>query len=204
MRVQSGNSMAEPIEIYVPEVVGGEALAFVDRVDWNALQHAFASPEHIAGTRRRGISLDDHPERALATLGAPDEDAFRMAIAALYQSLCHQGGTVYEATPHAVPFLAAFVAGPEVPPARVRAAGELVACMGMASCHVSERGTSAGAYGPGVGPRTRAALRASRGHLAAAQERHRSLRKVVGLLERVLANEPPDPDAVKRLDAYFA
>jgi hypothetical protein len=196
--------MAEPTGIYVPDAVGVEALAFVDRVGWDGLQHAFASPEHIAGTRPRGMSLDYHPERALAELGASDEGAFSMAIAALYQSLCHQGGTIYEATPHAVPFLAAFVAGPKTPPARARVAGELVACMGMASCYVSERGTSLGAYGQGVGPRTREALRASRAHLVAAQEEHRSLRKVLGLLECVLAQEPPDLAAVKRLDAYFA
>lgn len=190
--------------IYLPTVVGREALTLVDRVDWAALQHAFASPEHIAGTRPRGTSLDYHPNRALEKLAAADDEAFQMAVAALYQSLCHQAGTIYEATPHSVPFLAAFIAGPDTPPARAREVGELVACMGMASCFVSERGTSLGAYGPGVGLRTREALRASRAHLAAAHARHRELRKVFDLLDRVLADEPPNPAAAKRLDAYFS
>ena len=196
--------MTEPDEVFVPAVVGREALDLVGLVEWDSLQHAYADPEHIAGTKQRGTSLCNHPKRALEKLGAADKEAFAMAVNALYDSLCHQGGTIFEATSYAVPFLAAFLAGPDISSARAKAVGDLVACIGMVSCFVSDRGHHLGAFGPGVGLRTREALRSSRVHLTAAQARHRSLRKIFAMLEQILAHEPPDPAAASRLEKHFS
>ncbi|WP_111181703.1 hypothetical protein [Nonomuraea aridisoli] len=69
-------------------------------LDWAALEHAYGSAEDVPQTLRDAVGED--PERAAE------------AIEHLFSSIYHQG-TLYPATPHAVPLLAELVADPGTP-----------------------------------------------------------------------------------------
>ncbi|MFI7616345.1 hypothetical protein ACIBP6_34490 [Nonomuraea terrae] len=69
-------------------------------LDWAALKHAYGSAGDIPQALRDAVGED--PERAAE------------AIEHLFSSIYHQG-TLYPATPHAVPYLAGFAAGPGTP-----------------------------------------------------------------------------------------
>ncbi|MEW6279301.1 MAG: hypothetical protein AB1758_11800, partial [Candidatus Eremiobacterota bacterium] len=69
-------------------------------VDWAGLTHAYGSAADTPGH--------------LAALASPDPDVRAHALNELCGSIYHQG-TVYQATPHAVPILAALLANPETP-----------------------------------------------------------------------------------------
>ncbi|CAL9641744.1 hypothetical protein SUDANB176_06366 [Streptomyces sp. enrichment culture] len=81
----------------------GGLLAGLDEVDWAGLEHAYGSAADVPG-RLRDLCGDDETARGKALSG-------------LFTSIFHQGSR-YEASPHAVPFLARIaVAGPR--PVRV-------------------------------------------------------------------------------------
>ncbi|SPT52178.1 HEAT repeat domain-containing protein [Actinomadura madurae] len=77
----------------------GGPLAGLDEVDWAALEHAYGSAEDVPDQLR-----------ALASESAGERDKARHE---LYGNIFHQGSR-YEATAHAVPFLAALAADPRV------------------------------------------------------------------------------------------
>src|SRR5262245_16236241 len=99
--------------LYLPSSVGRAVFNELDRVPWARLAHAY-------GTGKSGPELCDDVVATLRQLGASDVDAFDEAVCALFSNLCHQG-TIYKATAFAVPFLAAFAAGTDLPPDRVLA-----------------------------------------------------------------------------------
>ncbi|MFF5258969.1 HEAT repeat domain-containing protein [Actinomadura viridis] len=77
----------------------GDPLAGLDDVDWASLQHAYGPAEDVPDLLR-----------ALASESASERDK---AMHELYGNIFHQGSR-YEATAHAVPFLAALAADPRV------------------------------------------------------------------------------------------
>lgn len=81
------------VDFYVPRSIGVAALAELDEVDWRHLGHAY--------------SQGDVPG-ALRLLGK--EETLLLALESLFGLICHQGGTIYEASPHAFPFIAAWAA----------------------------------------------------------------------------------------------
>jgi len=81
-------------------VCGVHVLDGLDRVDWRRLRHAFGTAEDVPALIR---SL---------TSQSPDER--QAALSELHGNIWHQG-TVYEATPHAVPFLIELAASVETP-----------------------------------------------------------------------------------------
>jgi hypothetical protein len=74
-------------------------LGRLDEIRWADLAHAYG----LAG---------DVPD-AIRALASPDAVERRRALEQLWGSLCHQG-TIYTATPYAVPFLLELLAAPEV------------------------------------------------------------------------------------------
>ncbi|NUT51592.1 MAG: hypothetical protein HOV94_30500, partial [Saccharothrix sp.] len=72
----------------------------IDDVDWASLHHAYGSAEDVPRTLRDAVGA--HGGRAAA------------AIEHLFGSIHHQG-TLYSATPRAVPFLARLAADPGTP-----------------------------------------------------------------------------------------
>jgi hypothetical protein len=72
----------------------------LNRVAWGSLRHAYGSAEDVP-----------HLIHALAS---PSPDERRAAFEKLYTNLWHQG-TIYEATPHAVPFLIELAASNATP-----------------------------------------------------------------------------------------
>ncbi|MCL3999162.1 hypothetical protein M4438_37715, partial [Streptomyces lavenduligriseus] len=75
-----------------------DLLAGLDDVDWAALSHAYGSAEDVPGRIR--------------ALCGTDDQARQKALQNLFNSIFHQGSR-YEASAHAVPFLARIaVAGP--------------------------------------------------------------------------------------------
>jgi len=69
-------------------------------VDWSQFQHAYGPAEDI-------------PSLILG-LSSSDPEEWVGAISGLYDTLCHQQCTVYEATPHAIPFLVELLMCPDV------------------------------------------------------------------------------------------
>ena len=72
----------------------------LDKVDWSSLRHAYGTAEDVPGLIRG--------------LTSPSPDERRAAIYELYGNLWHQG-TIYEATPRAVPFLIELAASEKTP-----------------------------------------------------------------------------------------
>ncbi len=62
----------------------------LETIAWSELKHAYGKAGDVPGMIR--------------SLGSPDEHVRRDALGALFETICHQG-TVYEASPFAVPFL---------------------------------------------------------------------------------------------------
>ncbi|MFD0206523.1 MULTISPECIES: hypothetical protein [Saccharothrix] len=77
-----------------------DALDGIDDVDWASLGHAYGSAEDVPGVLRDAVGAD--------------EELARDAIEHLYGSVYHQG-TLYSATPWAVPFVARLAADPGTP-----------------------------------------------------------------------------------------
>lgn len=71
----------------------------LDSIQWSALNHAYGS-------------ADDVPD-LIRSLLQPDDDTRDRTLYALYSNIWHQG-TVYQATPYAVPFLIELLSSPTV------------------------------------------------------------------------------------------
>jgi len=71
----------------------------LDSIQWSSLNHAYGS-------------ADDVPEQ-IRSLAHPDDDIRDKTLYALYSNIWHQG-TVYQATPYAVPFLIELLSAPQV------------------------------------------------------------------------------------------
>ncbi|PSL54053.1 hypothetical protein B0I31_107107 [Saccharothrix carnea] len=76
------------------------ALDGIDDVDWASLDHAYGSAEDVPQTLRHAVSEDD--------------EVAGEALEHLFGSIYHQG-TLYSATPWAVPFVARLAADPGTP-----------------------------------------------------------------------------------------
>jgi len=72
----------------------------LDDIDWRSMQHAYGAAEDVPALIRALLS-DDGEER-------------QEAVYELYSNIWHQG-TIYEATPSAVPFLIELLKSPETP-----------------------------------------------------------------------------------------
>lgn len=185
--------MTTPPPVYVPALVGPDALSELDRAPWDQLAHAY-------GTGRIHPDLDFDVAAALRRLGDDDPDAIAEACTSLFGNICHQG-TIYQATAHAFPFLAAFGAGVDLDPEQSMELGALLASIGIASASVAPHGSYAGSWGPGVAPLTRAAIAASRDHLDALARRNPQLWALTASLLALVRTDPPDAAAVARLAA---
>jgi hypothetical protein len=183
-------------QIFVPSSVGSAAFDELDRVPWAELAHAY-------GTGKLGTQLYEDVAATLRRFGNTEPGAFEEAVDALFSNLCHQGGTIYQSTAFALPFLAAFVAGTDLTPNQVSTFVAIFASIGIAASFEAPHGSHAGSYGPGVSPLTREALRASRNLLAAAARRNPGLHEVTGALAALVRTDPPDPAAVERLEAVM-
>jgi hypothetical protein len=162
--------MAVEPSIFVPTGRGRAAVAELDRVAWRGLAHAYTGAE--------GTSLFYDVGASLARLGDTDPNAAEDAFHALFGNVYHQG-TIYEVTAHAVPFVAAFAAGPEVWIGHARDAACLLGSIAIASSFATTDGTMSGSFGEGVAETTREALRTVVPLLAAMAELHASLSPIV-------------------------
>jgi hypothetical protein len=178
--------------IYVPSSSGRAALDELDRIPWAELEHAY-------GTGRVGPDLHEDVAETLRQLGETDPDAFNEGVYALFSNLCHQG-TIYRATAFAVPFLAALAADPNLTPSRVPAFVAILASIGIAASFDAPHGSHAGSWGPGVGPLTRSALRASRPLLEAAARCNPGLDNVAAALAELVHNDAPNPVVIETLE----
>lgn len=178
---------------HVPSAIGRAAFTELDRVRWDDLEHAY----HQKGTPKRGA----HDIAAsLRKLGDAHASSMDEEIQELFSIICHQGGTIYEATAYAVPFLLAFAADTALSHAQAQHFVELLGSIGVASSFES-RGTDAGAFGPGVGLLTRQAVRASTAHLEAMALRTPALAELASTLAALVRTDSPDAAAVARLRA---
>lgn len=175
--------MPRKITIYVPSTVGREALAGLGRVAWDDLDHAY-------GRGKVGAALHEDVEGALRRLGDLNLDVVEEGLDALWSNICHQG-TIYEATAHAVPFLAAFAADHGLPPRIRRAVIGLLGSITLASSFETRDGTSAGSFGEGVAELTVEALRASEPHLAAVAGASPALSELARAILVVARADPP-------------
>jgi HEAT repeat protein len=76
-----------------------EILHDIDETDWSRLHHAYGEAGDVRGLLRG--------------LASQDEDVRAEALYVLFGTIWHQG-TIYEASPHAVPFLLEILKSPEV------------------------------------------------------------------------------------------
>ncbi|WP_284987668.1 hypothetical protein [Arthrobacter sp. fls2-241-R2A-172] len=132
--------------LYQPNATGLGALDELDHVDWSRLQHAYGKGVVSLEGSNASLSIAGDVARSLAAL----RDAPSFAIGdGLYSNVCHQG-TVYEATAHAVPFIAAVAAGDVPDSIRV----PLLALLGdisIGGSYEAPHGSHSGAYGDQVG-----------------------------------------------------
>lgn len=77
-----------------------EILHDIDEMDWSRLHHAYGEASDVPGLLRG--------------LASEDEDIRMEALYGLCGTIWHQG-SIYEASPHAVPFLLEMLESPEVP-----------------------------------------------------------------------------------------
>jgi hypothetical protein len=185
---------SEVDRIYVPSAVGRAALHELDRVAWAELEHAY-------GTGVIGPELYEDVPATLRQLGETDPAAFHEGVDALFSNLCHQG-TIFQATAFAVPFLAALAAGLDLTPAQSHSFVGMLMSIGVAASFEAPNVSHSGACacGPGVAPLTRQAFRVSDDLLASAARRNPDLHDVAAALAAMVQVEPPDPDAVERLE----
>lgn len=178
--------MPRKTSIHVPTAAGRAALAELGRVSWDDLDHAY-------GRGKVGPALHEDVEAALRRLGDANRDVAEEGLDALWSNICHQG-TIYEATAHAVPFLAALAAGPELPPRIRRAAIGLLGSITLASSFETRDGTSAGSFGEGVAEATVEALRVSEPYLVAVGGLSPALSELAREILVVARADPPRRD----------
>ncbi|MCA9587449.1 MAG: hypothetical protein KC657_19110 [Myxococcales bacterium] len=184
-----------PPPLHVPRSVGHAALAELDRVPWGRLAHAY-------GVGRSGEGLHHDVAATLRGLGDDDPEMFEDAANTVFSNLCHQG-TIYEATPFAVPFLAAFAAGVDLADEQVASFVAMFVLIGVAATYDAPDGSHSGSFGPGVGAAVLAAFRESEAHLSAMGVRNPGLAPVARAVSAVAAHEPPDADAVRTLQSLL-
>lgn len=168
------------VPFYIPATSGTAALQELDRVPWESLQHAYGSGAGSGG-------LHEDVEGSLGALAAID--SFADGVSALYSNICHQG-TVYEATAHAVPFLAAVAAGTDLTRKKRLELVDLLGEITLSSSFVTEDGTSSGAYGDDTSEAIRAALTASAARIKICAEQDSLAAAVVRAMLAVIAADP--------------
>ncbi|WP_146069685.1 hypothetical protein [Arthrobacter sp. B0490] len=133
--------------LYQPSGTGFDALNELDQVDWSQLEHAYGRGHVPLGSAYDvSFALTGDVPRSLAALRT---DPFLALSDGLYSNICHQG-TVYEATVHAVPFIAAVAAGDVSHEIRI----PLLALLGHISVggsYITHRGSRGGALGDQIG-----------------------------------------------------
>jgi hypothetical protein len=182
--------MARRFSPYVPTAVGHAALDELERVGWGELAHAY-------GVGRVESSSSGDVQATLRLLAKPDRDCFADALRGLYSNICHQG-TIYEATAHALPFLAAFAAG-DVWVGWARAVAVLLGHIAIASSFETADGSSAGSFGEDVADHTRAAFRASATHIKSMVARHPELADLATAIQAVIRADPPKRSHLDRV-----
>lgn len=167
--------------IYIPRGTGRRALDELHHAPWAALAHAYGT----------GIGAAPHEDvpAALSLLGEDDEEALDEAVNLLFSNVCHQG-TIYEASAHAFPFIAAWAAGATREARCDDAALQLLASIALAATYDAPHGSHSGAWGEGVAAATQSAIRLSEPHLRVVAARSPTLQRLV---EALL----PSPDAEK-------
>jgi len=166
----------------------------LDQVPWQQLPHAYGTGKASSGAPHTDV------EGALRGLLDGDPEVLELAYEVLGSSIFHQG-TIYEVTPHAVPFLAAFAAGVDVPRRSLWEVLTLLGEIAISSCHETESECQAGAFGPDVAPSTRAAFQGSKDYFAALVARDASFSSLVEWMLRVTATPSPTQDEVEQLRA---
>jgi hypothetical protein len=157
------------------------ALTGLEEVPWEQLQHAYGPAADV-------------PELLRALAGAREQQEH--ALYELHGNIWHQG-TVYEATVHAVPFLARLAVA-EPPPLR----DELLALLGDIANGSSYLDAHQDMIPGGLSDDERAAMEEELAHVAAA--RRAVLDSVPQLVERVMAERTPGGLVlVARLAAAF-
>ncbi|MBT2585332.1 hypothetical protein [Arthrobacter sp. ISL-95] len=130
---------------YQPNGTGLDALDELNQVDWNRLEHAYG--KGVVPLAAANVSLGIAGDVA-GSLAALRDDPFFAIGDGLYSNICHQG-TVYEATAHAVPFIAAVAAGNVPDGIRV----PLLALLGdisIGGSNIARDASHAGSYGDQV------------------------------------------------------
>lgn len=174
--------MPEAFEPHVPAATGHAALAELDRVAWHELAHCY-------GTGKVGTHLTGDLRATLALLATPDPACVELGLGTLWANACHQG-TIYPATAHAVPFVAAFAAG-DVWAGWRRQAVVLLGHIAIASSFESVDGSTSGFYGDDVGDDTRAAFRACAALLAQIATHAPTLAAGVAAISACVGADPP-------------
>lgn len=170
------------VVVFVPSGEGRAALGELDRVAWGELHHAYG--RGVTGPRAT------HDVRAaLAGLGDDDDDAVPSAVYALFGNVCHQG-TIYEATAHAVPFIAAVASDAALWVGDVRSLVVLLGHIAIASSFETDDGTMSGSFGDDVSESTRAALRASASRLSKAGSVHAAVATVTNAIAALTTAAP--------------
>jgi hypothetical protein len=92
----------------------------LDAIDWDRLTHAYGHAGDVPALIR--------------ALTSPDPEQWVGALSGLYDALCHQTCTVYEATPPAIPFLLELLGHRQV-----RCRGKILGFLGDAARATSPR-----------------------------------------------------------------
>jgi hypothetical protein len=175
-----------PSEVHVPSGTGPGALDELDRVAWGELDHAY-------GTGKVGDALHEDVKASLKGLAnTPDESLFALSCNVVHQ------GTIYEATAHAVPFMAAVAAG-DVRSALRRELAVLLGHIAIASTFEAIDGGHSGSHGADVGETTRKALAASDKHLRAIGAQRSELAELMSAIGAVASSESPRGDQIDRI-----
>ncbi|MBT2568541.1 hypothetical protein J7I84_18980 [Arthrobacter sp. ISL-85] len=167
-----------------PNWTGFVALSEPDQVDWSQLEHAYGKSAVSLGPGAGfPTNIDGDVVRSLAALRTDPGQAFN----ALYSNICHQG-TVYQATAHAVPFIAAVAAG-DVPDGIRTPLLALLGGIAIGGSYVAPNGYHSRAFGEGVDVLVTESLAASVEGLATIRSP-----RLVALIHpiRLLLEEPTD------------
>jgi hypothetical protein len=131
---------------YRPIGTGFDALDELDQVDWSRLEHCYGIGVVSLGVAGDGsLAIAGDVSRSLAALRT---DPCLAIAEGLYSNICHQG-TVYQATAHAVPFIAAVAAG-DVPEGIRASLLVLLGDLSIGGSYVAPDGSHAGAVGDDV------------------------------------------------------
>ncbi len=175
------------MSVCIPAKTGRAALEELDRVPWHELAHAYG--RGIVEEEGRFGSMRWDVATAIRELVDDDEDIHDEALNVLFSAVCHQG-TIYEVSPHVVPFLAALAAGDDVPLERAKVALYFIVQVGASGTFVAPNLSHAGSATAEIAKETREAFVASRTHLDALVSRMPESAKLVSAL--LALREGPD------------